>query len=510
MSTQQAFSIKALISEYRRIPAKDLRAHERREAVTNQIVQDLKKHGTFFKTSAGHFYFRRSDTPKLFLIEIDTALGTMIHDRYGINPAEKREFECVMKGLETEAELRGEQVEVHRLAHYDTKTKTLYVSRFDGRVYLLDGTEIQEVKNGTDGVFFWDHNSWQPYEPAPVGNRNLFDELITGSANFCESDDLTRTDQQWVLYAWYLAQFFASLHPTKPLMLITGEKGGGKTSCLRKWLKLLFGAKADVTALEGRKQDGFVAAICSSIVVAFDNVDENIKWLPDYLAQLATGITFQLRKYYTTNEVAEFQPDCFIALTTRTPKFINGRDDVLDRTLVLHTNRRKQFSPEGCQLQAIADNRNKLWGELLSRLNRIVAGLRSVEAASDEIEFRMADFASFALTLGRIDGSEEAARSILTKLDSTSAELLLSDEPIADCLELWLAVPRNPGRKVNSAQLNNELGALDPRSWPHKNAHALGQRLSHIMDELRQKFEVSVEQDSANQNLYRFWPKLNH
>jgi hypothetical protein len=273
---------------------------------------------------------------------------------------------------------------------------------------------------------------------------------------------------------------------------------------------MLFGTRADVTALEGGKQDGFVAAVCSSPVVAFDNVDENIKWLPDHLAQLATGIKFQRRKYYTTNEVVEFQPQCFVALTSRTPKFINGRDDVLDRTLVLHTQRREQFAPESCQLQTIADNRNSIWSELLRRLNQIVADLKNAHVADEQVDFRMADFARFALTVGRVDGNEETVRSILTKLDSTSSKLLLSDEPIALGLEVWLRIARNPGRQVNSAVLNDELRCLAQEPWPHKSARALGQRLSNITTDLKERFEVSVEQDSANQNLYRFWPKLIH
>jgi len=38
----------------------------------------------------------------------------------------------------------------------------------------------------------------------------------------------------------------------------------------------------------------------------------------------------------------------------------------------------------------------------------------------------------------------------------------------------------------------------------------LGQRLSNITTDLRERFEVAVERDPAKQNWYRFWPKLNH
>jgi hypothetical protein len=81
VASQQANSTKTKIYPIRRIPNKELRAHERSEAVTDRISRDLKEHGTFFKSPEGHFYFRRSDSPKLFSIEADIALGAMIGAR---------------------------------------------------------------------------------------------------------------------------------------------------------------------------------------------------------------------------------------------------------------------------------------------------------------------------------------------------------------------------------------------------------------------------------------------
>jgi len=489
-----------------------MRAYERRSAVTHQIIQDLKKTGTFFNTPEGHFYFRRSEAPRLFPIEADVALAALIQERYGINPAEEREFNHVIRGLEIEGELRGEKVEVHRLAHYDSQSRRLYVSRFNGTVCRLDGKTIRQVPNGTDGVFFWDDPNWQPFEVIPVPKHGLFEELIVHSANFRDSADLTGPEQQWVFYAWCLAQFFGSLHPTKPLLLICGEKGGGKTLCLRKWLKLLFGTGADVTALERGKQDGFVAAVCSSSIAVFDNVDEHVSWLPDHLAQIATGIKFKRRKYYTTNEMVEFQPQCFVALTSRTPKFIDGRDDVLDRTLVLHTNRREQFAPENDQLQAIAANRHALWTELLRFLNRIVAYRNNDKLAAENLPFRMADFASFAITVGWVHDQGQLARSILTKLDSARTGMLLADEPISLCLEKWLEEAKNRGRMVGSKELHRELAIVAAKEdvpWPYGSSHALGQRLSHITTNLRERFSIDVDDKSANRKLYRFASRPN-
>jgi hypothetical protein len=148
----------------RRTPSNILKAYERREEVTRQIIEDLRTAGIFFQTTEGYFYFLRTEAPKLFAIENDSvSLVALIEDRYGINSAENREFDHVISGLRTEAHLNGEEVEVHRLAHYDPEAGKLYVSRFNGWVYRLDGKQIREVPNGTDGVFFWDSPAWKPY-----------------------------------------------------------------------------------------------------------------------------------------------------------------------------------------------------------------------------------------------------------------------------------------------------------------------------------------------------------
>jgi hypothetical protein len=489
-----------------------VRAHERRERVTLKVIQDLKKTGVFFKTREGYFYFEKGEAPRLFPIEAGSiALAALIQERFGINDAERREYEHVISGLRNEAHVRGQQVEIHRLAHYDSETGRLYVSRFNGWVYCLNGKTIHQVLNGTDDVFFWDDPNWQPFEivrnKRPVG---LVDGLIAGSANFSETDGLSPEDQRWIFSVWLHSQFFESLHPTKPMVLVCGEKGSGKTLSLRKWLKLVLGRDAEVTALERSKPDGFIAAISSLPIAVFDNVDEEVSWLPDHLAQLATGVSFKRRRLYTDNQSVEFKPHCYVALTSRTPKFIDGRDDVLDRTLVLQTQRRAQFSPEQAQLEAIAKKRNLLWTELLRNLNRLLPFLRPSGSDSNQVSFRMADFANFAMSFGAAEGQPQKAGRILQCLESRRAETLLSDEPVSECLENWLADPENHGSEVTSGMLHLALQHVAEQlgiNWPYRSGRSLGQRLAHITTDLRERFRVEVGLDSANQRTYRFWPK---
>ena len=156
--SQQQTSILKQVAELRCTPAKIMRAHERREVVTEIIIEDLKHNGVFFRTAEGYFYFDNSKAPKLLPIEDDSVeLAALIKERYGINCAERREYEHIFSGLRNEAHVRGQEVEVQKLAHYDADHGTLYISRFDGWVYRLDGSRIEPVPNGTDDVFFLDH-----------------------------------------------------------------------------------------------------------------------------------------------------------------------------------------------------------------------------------------------------------------------------------------------------------------------------------------------------------------
>jgi hypothetical protein len=489
-------------------------AYEKRNAITQEIIADLKSRGSFFNTEQGLFLFQNEPTPRLYLIQPNSVpLESLIADRFGINPAEQREYSHIIKGLMIEAHLRGEKVSVRRLSFYDRETGRLYVSRFDGAMYRLNGRSALLVPSGTDGVFFWDDPDWQPYEIVRgKGQRkqpcNLLNRLIFDSANVSASGDCNREDQIWIFSAWLRSHFFSSLLPTKALLLVCGEKGSGKTLSLRKWLKFLFGPAGEVISLERGKEDGFIAAVSSQPVVVCDNVDEHVSWLADKLAQLSTGISITRRALFTTNDTARYRPQCFIALTSRTPKFMDGRDDVLDRTLILQTERLSGFKSEDALLEEIARNRNMLWTELLRDFNRLLSLTTPGGFRADSVKSRMADFAGFAVAVARAEGDPDRAARILESLETHRTEMLLNAEPIFFCLEKWLETPANRGREVSSSDLHAALAPVAMQCkmpWPYTSARSLGQKLAHISTNLSKHFRVEKRRDSANQTHYRFW-----
>lgn len=228
------------------------------------------------------------------------------------------------------------------------------------------------------------------------------------------------------------------------------------------------------------------------------------------LAQLATGISYRRRDLYTTNEQVEYKPQCFVALNSRTPKFITGRDDVLDRTLLLQAERFSEYTAEHELLEEIAEHRNSLWTELLRGLNKLLSVTPANEFRTRGTNFPMADFAGFALAVARAEGAVDKATRILKCLEERRSEMLLGDEPVFLCLEKWLEKSDNRGRELSSGQLEGELSKVasaNGLAWPFTSGHSLGQRLAHITSALSERFCLEAHKDSANQRRYRFWPK---
>ena len=505
ISSTRASHILALIDDKRK--DSNVRGFERCREIGNLVASDLKIRGDFFKTQDGLYYF---DDERLTAFRLDDNLefASLIGHRYGLNP-KMFGFKNALADLQSEAVRNGREIEIRRLAYYDCEKNRLYVSRFNGEFYVLDGSSIRSCDNGTNDVFFFDNfQVWEPYTYVPNA-KGEFDRQIIESVNFVESD-LSVKDQQLFLKLWVMAVFFGNIQPTKIILLLLGDHGAGKTSALRRIQKLIFGPKVNLLSIEKDKQDGFIATITTDPIALFDNLDERIHWLPYTLSRLATGVTFSRRQLYTTNEKVEFPGISWLGITARTVDFMRNQPDLPDRTLVLKLGRLLDRKPEQELLNAVAQRRNALWSELLDELNAIVRYLKE-HPEPVQIRFRMADFASFALKVGALWDCRETVENALAKLESAQSGCALEGDPIHQVLELWLGDKANQGRELGAGMLNQEWSYLAKKNriaWPFANGKSLAQTLGQLQFALAEDFEVNLRFDAhKRQNTYQFGPK---
>ncbi len=500
--TQTHSDVQARVDDIRLVSKEEMAIFQKRRAIADLITEDLQEHGRFLWTPDGPLFFENATRTTAHLGEPPIELAALLA-RYGLNPSEP-EYKFVAHHLLVEARTRGTRCDAHRLAYYDTVANVLYVSCFDGSVYRSDGADLVRVANGEDGVYFRDDPGWTPWEADLSGPHDVWRPLLVDPVNFARGyvgiEDLRRI---WAL--WTYAPFFGTYIPTRPLSVLVGPKGGGKSFAFRKLLVALFGLNADVLALERDREDGFIAAITASPIAVFDNADAKVPWLEDHLARVVTGADISRRELYTTNTQARYRPRCFVGLTARTPQF--RREDVAERALIFPVAELERKLPERAILQEMMDNRSRLWGECLLDLKTIVQVLRQGRRPQPT-SFRLADFADFCL---QIAGSEpQGTRSVaraLGHMQVQQADFALAEDPLLPALEEWAGVhgDRDP---IDAGTLNKELAAIAGRlgaDWPYRDGKALGTRLKNLLGSLRQFFGVHTEEDRhGKRKLYQF------
>jgi len=469
----------------------------RRQEAGRILLEWLEAHGALLRSEEGVPYYFFRDQRRLFNLE--TSLWrAWLHLLTGVNPAGQDHPHLHADCLT--AAHNAEKRKVVRVSFWDARGRVLYVSRFDGVVYRIDGERVAEEGNG-ENVLFDDNQFWSPYTPKPATDQPL-DHLVYLLPNWVGD----RAVYGVAFKAWLVSTFFVELCPTRPILVFIGEKGSGKSMTLRMALRYLFGPYGEVSGVPD-KPDGFTAAAAASHILVIDNLDDPVMWLRDKLARLATGAVDDYRKLYTSNEAGQVRYRCWLACTSRNPDTLR-RDDLADRLLILPVDRiddGKQTT-ERFFLELTTHFRDTWWGDLLEVLSKVVHEIRQAELSTAS-SLRMGDWESLGRLVARLEGREAEWRRFIDGLKGAQSDLLLDLEPICDALERWRTQPGHAGWKVTVPEFYAELtGALFPSGPPpgsagwYKTPRSFQKRLAQIRSNLAQthglRWEFGTKTDS--------------
>jgi hypothetical protein len=478
--------------------AEELPIDERRGLAGQLVIKWLQERGFFTQAETGEpFYFYRPEKRAYKLDEEEFTY--FLYSVSGVSPA-SRHFPYFLKDCLAIAS-QSKPRKVVRVSYYDRANDVLYVSRFDGTVYVLDGNSITTEDNG-EHVIFVDNPHWQPYNPEGGSGAAL--DWLWSLPNW----DGDREAYKLIGKVWSIAMLFSELCPAKPILVLTGEKGSGKTLTMRLFLRLVFGTSAEVSGMPDRP-DGLRAAASASHLLVFDNLDGFVPWARDMIARMATGTVDPTRKLYTTNTMHEIRYRTWMAFTSRDPQTFR-RDDLADRAIFLPLQRipENEWRAESDLLEQAETFRNDFWGDLLDIANKVVARLKRTGLPSSS-PVRLADFERLGRVVAQVLGEEKTWERSVSMLLKSQAELML-DDPVAEALLLWLDNKENQGREVMGHILHNELtelyfeGRKPSPDWP-KDAKALGRRLQALKDSLRTIYGITMVRTRPKVGtLYRF------
>lgn len=466
------------------------RAREQIIKLTSHFVEDQEKNDGLF--------IMADDTPYVLdahlrqPIKIDSRDGRWVHlltTRYGLEqntPA----FKSVTAFLAARAKELGQPTETHRFVWYKPDEKVLYVSQYNGSMWRLDGENITTVPNGK-GVLFLDDDQGEECPTVQIGNhggilrKSLVDDLRFRQG--CSSID----QQRILLMTWLLAIPFGSIHATKPLLLLEGEKGSGKSVAIQR-IQLALTGRTFATTLS-KDEESLAVQLMYQPISLLDNMDSNQAWVRDTLCTFLSGGGWARRKRYSDQDMVMTRPEAWITVTSRHPATFR-RDDIADRTLILRMERRADDFSGSWIFDRVRELRGLLIGEWLWLLNGIVAALRAQPQVANK--HRLADFAHVALAASRVMGlSEDEVSAALVAAEGEREALMLDDDPLVGPLASWLEVPGNRGRALSTVELWRELAAIATQQGGtnfYQNARSLAQRMKHVIPAVETRFGVDV------------------
>lgn len=429
------------------------------------------------------------------------------HSIYGIG--EREDFnKFIYDALRAYVIRHGTHVELRRFAVYNQLSQTVYLSAYNGRMYKIDGDDISHLPIGEDGVFFVDDDKGK-HELPDIGAHDLLFHRIIDGINFCAQglSGITADQQRKAFMIWMFAQAFPDLLPTKPILLMEGAAGSGKTSAPIGVQLTLMGVKKS-TIIKKSSEDDFGVVLLRSPIAILDNTDNYIEWLPDAIAAYTTLGQWDKRKLFTDDENLTIRPHAFIVATSRNPSSFR-REDVADRCIILRLERRKDFVEWNKIESQIMADRPQLLGEYLHYVGKIVTELRTQNQAASE-PYRMADFAAFGRVVGKVLGwSTEEIDKLMRALQGERDAFVNEEEPLIDLLRKWVAYkpkngPAHAGRLLNAFALHAELEGFAQMcsiTWKDS-ARTLAQKLKSSQIER----EFFVEKLQVNgQPAFRIW-----
>ena len=286
-----------------------------------RITEDMKGRGFFVNASDEFFYFDREHHQLVCIEEDDPDLQLVLAERYQINRRDPL-FAYLYHHLRVETQARGIRSLVRRLSYYDKEANIVYLDMGDGRVLRITVDTIEVRANGENAVLFMpipDHSPWEYRVPTKKG---LLYETAIANINFsAENSPFSVPQQRLLLLLWVLSFAFESMMPTKVLAVAVGPNGSGKTTVFRTCGHIVIGPRFEVDSLQqsDRGEDDYWVNLGHSFFCCYDNVDQTIRWLPDALAQVATGIRRSKRQLHTSSKLHRRTISCMLALTARTP-----------------------------------------------------------------------------------------------------------------------------------------------------------------------------------------------
>ena len=346
------------------------------------------------------------------------------------NVLDKRSLETVYDYLGVLAYKNEKRINVYKRIYY-SNDKIIYELDKDKNLTVVISKEGINVTDEED-VFFH-HSKYYANQVIPklesidnVEHKTLL-KLIKKHFNLKGDDCL--------LFAIYLVSSFLGKGICHPIMSISGQKGSGKSSAIRKFCRLVDPKSIDLGNIP-KNEDDLSLKISENYVNSFDNLSYISKSISDLFCKCVTGGTNVRRTLYENSDETTFDLKSIVVLNGI--DVIISESDLLDRTVFFHLER---LGSDELRTEAELD------GEFEKDIPVILALCFSILqlAMTDDVPvdksamIRLADFYEWSIRIGRALGyKDETIIKLLQKNQDLVNEQALAENPLAQILLVYM------------------------------------------------------------------------
>jgi hypothetical protein len=488
----------------------DLRLTKSRPPIENArlaastIWSTLNDNGSrLFQTDQNYAYWYNSEDHSV-TEEGSEMWQAVLNRQFGINPAESFS-KLVFLELRLRIIREAPVLQVQNRTFWQESPPKLFVNLGGPEVFVLDGKDIETTYNGECGYMFVTNQNKRyvipNFQDEPV---DAWDYLVNDLSFTTSTDAPAKPEEQReLLKAWLLAFFFQELLPTKPILAMLGEPGSGKTTAIRRILRIYEEPESDVLGVPTDKQDAFRASIASHRLLVLDNLEKSGSyWMIDMLNKLATGNTIELRELYKTNVRHLINPRCFVACTAVNMPFSD--ETLFSRLLVLEMQKFQDPIAEHVLQKKIRDHGPAIWADMLRKLNCVISALLEHPTVKAPTKSRLVDFTVFCAKIRdcEVINGRELELGLLSMVDSQLRQLKESSQAVT-LLEEWLTSRADEASKWHTYSeiyaVLQSMAQAKRMDFKWKNAVGLGRHLMTLQDRLHTdfgaEFEVTIQND---------------
>jgi len=363
---------------------------------TELLVSLAKEECNFFIDQCGDAYAskREGDAVKVMKIrddEFESYLSRLLYERGKRTPSSET-INVTKKLLEGEARFGGNRREL-----------SLRVASREGKIYYDMGGNswrmIEIDKEGwrivphRDPIFKRYNHQVAQVEPAQVDAEGF--KLL---GNY-----LPLNDDDKMLFLVQVASFLLYDIP-KPIMLLYGGQGSGKSTALRLIRRIIDPSNTEILTMQYDPRE-FIQQLVHNYFAPFDNVSHLTQWQSDTLCRAVTGGGISKRKL--------FSDDSDVIYTFKRAIALNGinipadKPDLLDRCIPYSFEKIPDTDriSEEMIFRVFEQDRPKIFGGLLSTISKALKIYPQVrrELANKPMP-RMVDFVYWGEAIGRAMG----------------------------------------------------------------------------------------------------------